>query len=179
MTIYPHSKYEALIEATVKQIKELSTLKGGEYAGDVDRLANFRRNGDALEVPMELVWAVYTAKHWDAIQQYVKDIHQGKDRPRLESIAGRADDLIVYLILFKAMLDERQGKPAKTEKITPWYHAGKLVIATTTFQELREGHTYEVEEVIVSNSPTKGGAILLRVSNISKPYKLVYFRAPA
>lgn len=107
MTTYSHERYHKLVSETVKNIEQLSTLKGGEYAGDVDRLANFRRNAANLDLNMEQVWAVYAAKHWDALSQYIKDLASGKSRQRLESIQGRADDLIVYLILFKAMCDER------------------------------------------------------------------------
>ena len=105
--IYTHGQYEELVKKTVSNIQELSTLKGGEYAGDEDRLANFRRNAAALGLNMETVWAVYAAKHWDAIMQYVRDIQSGKSRVRLEPISGRLDDLIVYCILMKAMCDER------------------------------------------------------------------------
>ena len=105
---YSHARYNKLVEDTFTQIKTLSALKGGEYAGDGDRLANFRRNGADQDLPMETIWRVYAAKHWDAIGQYCKDRLSGKERDRLESITGRADDLITYLILFKAMVDERE-----------------------------------------------------------------------
>lgn len=107
--MYSHERWEALLKATEAEIRKLATLKGGEYAGDCDRLANFRRNAERLGTSMELVWAVYAGKHWDAIQQYVQDLGAGKDRPRLEGLAGRADDLIVYAILFKAILEEREA----------------------------------------------------------------------
>ena len=105
--VFKHEDYDKIVQSTVESIRKLSLLKGGEYAGDVDRLANFRRNASSLGLEMEQVWAVYAAKHWDAVQQYVKDVGQGKTRERMESIQGRADDLIVYLILFKAMCTER------------------------------------------------------------------------
>jgi hypothetical protein len=105
---YSHERYNKLVEDTFTEIKKLSKLKGGEYAGDGDRLANFRRNGTDQDLPMETIWRVYAAKHWDAIGQYCKDRLKGKDRERIESITGRADDLITYLILFKAMVDERE-----------------------------------------------------------------------
>lgn len=105
--VYDHARYDELVKQTVDMIIQLGKEKGGEYAGDRDRLANFRRNGDALGLPMETIWRVYAGKHWDAVTQYIVDIQQGKTRPRMESIAGRVDDLIVYLILFKAMVDER------------------------------------------------------------------------
>ncbi len=105
---FSHEDFAILIKETIEEIKNLSTLKGGEYAGDIDRLANFRRNGEALGLPMEIVWAVYAAKHWDAVMQFIQDLNTGKERKRLEPIEGRVDDLLVYLILFKAMLQERR-----------------------------------------------------------------------
>ena len=105
---FPHDQYASLIEETVTKVKHLGKLKGGEYAGDDDRLANFRRNGEALGLPMEVIWHTYTAKHWDAVTQYIKDLVAGKSRERLEPISGRLDDIIVYCILFKAMLIERE-----------------------------------------------------------------------
>jgi hypothetical protein len=110
--MFTHKEYAQIVQTTIEQIERLGTLKGGEYAGDQDRLANFRRNALALGLPMESVWAVYAAKHWDAIQQYVQDLNAGVDRPRLESILGRADDLIVYLILFKCIFTERDRAEA-------------------------------------------------------------------
>lgn len=107
--IFSHERYNEIVDDVVNQIKELSEKKGGEYAGDVDRLANFRRNAKNLDLNMEDIWSVYAAKHWDAIQQYVKDLRSGKKRERLESISGRAHDLIVYLILFLAMVEERNN----------------------------------------------------------------------
>jgi hypothetical protein len=99
--------YDKIVAQTWETIVELGRKKGGEYSGDRDRLENFRRNGERLDLPMEVIWAVYAAKHWDAIMQYVADLRTGTNRPRMESISGRCDDLIVYLILFKAMLQER------------------------------------------------------------------------
>lgn len=107
MSNFSHARFEELLNSTVDMVRKLAEQKGGEYAGDTDRLANFRRNGAALGLEMEQIWAVYAGKHWDAVQQYIKDIGEKRQRPRMESIEGRVDDLIVYLVLFKAILDER------------------------------------------------------------------------
>src|SRR5574341_185071 len=104
---YPHARYDELLGKVQAQIESLSLHKGGEYAGDQYRLANFRRNARDSGVPAEVVWRIYAGKHWDAISQYIRDIADGKDRPRSEHIQGRAYDLIVYLILFLAMEDEK------------------------------------------------------------------------
>lgn len=106
--IYTPDDYEQMVNRTFEAITQLARLKGGEYSGDVDRLANFRRNAQALGLENETVWAVYAAKHWDAIMQYVKDLTTGQSRKRMEPITGRVDDLIVYLLLFKAMCEERE-----------------------------------------------------------------------
>lgn len=103
---YSTERFMQLQARTVESITQLSALKGGEYSGDDDRLANFRRNAAALGVNPETIWAVYAAKHWDAIMQYIKDLNELKSRKRIESLSGRVDDLIVYLLLFKAMLEE-------------------------------------------------------------------------
>ena len=109
MTEYSHKRYAYLLDFVGNEMAKLSRLKGGEYAGDDDRLANFRRNAAALGLPMESVWGVYCAKHWDAIMQYIKDENNGVKRERLEGLEGRAMDIIVYMTLFIAMLDEKHN----------------------------------------------------------------------
>lgn len=116
---FSQERWEQLLDETIRQIRSLSTIKGGEYAGDLDRLENFRRNAAAMDLTMEQVWRVYAGKHWDALTQWVKDRAAGIQRPRAESLLGRADDLIVYGILLKAMILESEDEPG----------SGKLEIA--------------------------------------------------
>lgn len=110
MPRYSLADYACLLDKTFSEVRDLAHVKGGEYSGREDRLANFRRNGAALGLPMETVWAVYAAKHWDAIMQFIADLQAGEDRPTAEPIEGRVLDLITYLTLFLAMLEERGGK---------------------------------------------------------------------
>lgn len=120
--MYSHSRWNEMIERTFDEIRKLATHKGAEYSGDEDRLLNFRRNGRDLDLPQEVIWRIYASKHWDALGQYVRDLQTGKERVRLESIGGRVDDLLVYLLLFKAMLEEREmsnfqsGRPIISEQ---------------------------------------------------------------
>lgn len=116
MTTFPIKRYDEIVEDAFNKIRKLGVDKGGEYAGDFDRLANFRRNGKNLGLPMETVWAVYAGKHWDALMQYIQDMNTGKSRPRTEPIAGRAHDLMVYLLLFLAMCEERNGPKTENDK---------------------------------------------------------------
>ena len=117
MTKFSHSDYTEMCEETFSRIRELAVKKGGEYSGDSDRLANFRRNAERLGIDKETVWAVYAAKHWDALMQYIQDERAEFERPRMESIDGRIDDLLVYLLLFKAMLVEKRRNVKTMPKI--------------------------------------------------------------
>lgn len=126
MKKFSHERYNELVSNTFDTIRELGRLKGGEYSGDVDRLANFRRNGEAQGLPMQAILGVYAAKHWDAIMQFIKDINTGTTRERMEPITGRVDDLIVYLLLFKAMCEEEAEPAAETVTWTPWGGRSKL-----------------------------------------------------
>ena len=128
---FSHADYDILVDQTVINLKKLSSLKGGEYAGDEDRLANFRRNGERLGLPMETIWAVYAAKHWDAIMQYVSDMQHGKSRERMESLANRLDDLIVYALLFKAMLIDRERPDGETAAARHGYDLKMPQVGTT------------------------------------------------
>jgi hypothetical protein len=108
MPTFPDDKYIQLMNDTFARMQELGTLKGGEYAHGDDRLDNFRRNAADCGVTMETCWRVYAGKHWDAISTYVRDIQVGHKRVVLETIDGRIDDLLVYLILLKCMVVERK-----------------------------------------------------------------------
>jgi len=104
---YLHEVFDKLMVKVFTDVTNQLRVKGGEYAGDTDRLANFRRNALAMGVPAEVIWGVYAGKHWDSIMQYVNDTAQNKTRTRAEPMCGRAHDLIAYLILFIAMEDEK------------------------------------------------------------------------
>ena len=128
MPTFSYKDYARLIDDTVENIRSLSTSKGGEYAGDQDRLANFRRNGVQLGLPMETIWAVYYNKHHDAVMQYIQDLNSGKDRVRLEPISGRIDDMLTYLILFKAMLVERSELKLSDDPLPSTSPSGNLFV---------------------------------------------------
>ncbi len=141
---FSHDRYNVLVKATFDKVTELSKLKGGEYSGDNDRLLNFRRNGDRLGLDMEVIWAVYAAKHWDALMQYIQDINTNTSRPRLESLESRCDDLIVYLLLFKAMLQES----AETARLVAYDEQSKqtgTTILSASKPDLRSPTAAEID----------------------------------
>ena len=101
--------FSKLVDGIVKDCHELLVVKGGEYAGSEDRLANFKR-GAALTgcTPLQCLF-IYMSKHYDAVATYVRDEAAGTTRPRSEAIDGRLNDLINYAILAQALVQEARG----------------------------------------------------------------------
>ena len=127
MTTFSHTQWDALLARSVDSIRALAETKGSEYAHGDDRLDNFRRAGAELGLPMEIVWRIYAGKHWDAITTYIRDIQNGTLRMRSEPIEGRIDDLIVYLLLLKAMVEEKkQGQEERQREQAPDLQANSL-----------------------------------------------------
>ena len=115
------SKFASIIEASIASMNSLATVKGGEYASDSDRLSNFREASRRLGLLPEEVLLVYLDKHYAALCNYVRDLKAGRNRPRSEPIEGRADDMILYIILFKALLAERTDvSEAANESSLQW-----------------------------------------------------------
>ena len=85
----------------------LRTTKGEEYCrGDADPLANFKRVAGGCGLTALQVWFVYASKQWDGIASFVKN---GKILSN-EDIEGRADDMQVYLDLFRGLVYEHKQK---------------------------------------------------------------------
>lgn len=100
--------FEIVFNQTVEEIRKLLVVKGGEYAGDTDRLSNFKRGAELVGVtPLQCLF-IYLSKHYDAISTYVRDDAEEVKRPRSEAITGRLDDMINYCILAKALIAEKE-----------------------------------------------------------------------
>lgn len=105
-------EFNLVVEETVNSLKELLRVKGGEYAGSEDRLANFKRGAALTGVTTLQVAFIYASKHYDGIASYVKD----PTRESSEPIEGRFDDLINYCILMKAVVREGKSVPKGAQK---------------------------------------------------------------
>lgn len=75
-----------------------------EYAHrEENAFANFERVGESLGMSRERVLMVYLLKHLDGISAYT----QGH-RSQREDVRGRINDAIVYLLLLRGMVDEKE-----------------------------------------------------------------------
>ena len=102
-------------EYTFEQCRNLLIKKGAEYAGNVDRYANFKRQADALGMTSFEIWAVYFNKHVDAINSAIK---RNPEMPTVlsEPLEGRIQDNINYLLLDLGMTIELAGRTMKSEE---------------------------------------------------------------
>jgi len=98
--------FTRLVEETFTETKQLLKVKGGEYAAEQDRLANFNRGALLTGMPRLSVAFVYLSKHYDAISREVQDRAAGITREKSESFEGRIHDLINYCLLLKAIIRE-------------------------------------------------------------------------
>jgi hypothetical protein len=101
-----NTDFNKLVEETISETARLLLIKGGEYAGSEDRLANFKRGGQLAGVTSLQTAFIYASKHYDALATFIRDNAGGKVRPRSEPIEGRLDDLINYCILIKGLVRE-------------------------------------------------------------------------
>lgn len=88
-----------------KVFKELhATREAGqkEYAHDNDNaLANFERTAKEVDTTREKVLWTFFLKHKDGVAAWIKG-----HRSQREDVRGRIKDMIVYLILLWAMVDD-------------------------------------------------------------------------
>ena len=110
LMIPPTSGYERKSRAAVADVMsrvfaECSALREAgqkEYAHDEDNaFANFERVAERLGISREMALLVYAEKYWDGIASYVKGHKSQRD-----SVKGRLNDMIVYLCLLRAMVEE-------------------------------------------------------------------------
>ena len=103
--------FALLVQETITSTARLLIIKGEEYAGSEDRLANFKR-GAALTgaTPLQVAF-IYASKHYDALATFCRKDARAQVQQLSEPIEGRLDDLINYCILMKALIVETTTQP--------------------------------------------------------------------
>tara|TARA_Y100000593_G_scaffold18631_1_gene37135 strand:+ start:7183 stop:7593 length:411 start_codon:yes stop_codon:yes gene_type:complete len=103
-------EYDALITAFRSTGDKQAQQKRIEYTesrGDEDVLANFKATATSLELEPIQVLGVFMQKHYSSIVNYIKT---GKSYSE-EDISSRIMDLIQYLELTYACINERDDTP--------------------------------------------------------------------
>jgi hypothetical protein len=103
-------QFRQTIDELHKRLVDLTASKGEEYKRREDnQFANFERGAAALGLTREQVLLVYASKHYDSIVTYVKDHASGRPAGNYaEPITGRIDDLILYMLLFRGMVEDAE-----------------------------------------------------------------------
>lgn len=99
-------EFDEVVNETTESIRKLLAVKGGEYAGKVDRLSNFKRGASLCSLQPLTVLFVYLSKHYDALASFVRKTEAGESIVLSEPIESRLDDIITYCILAKALIEE-------------------------------------------------------------------------
>lgn len=94
----------------LEEAASIMEAKGRDYrAGEIDLLANFRREAVRAGVTPLQVWLIYLNKHHSAICSYVRSGGQNESEP----IKGRFVDMLNYLYLGWLLVKETEaGKPS-------------------------------------------------------------------
>lgn len=101
-----NARFIDLINETFTTIKDLADTKGKEYTvGSADRLENFKGEATNCGITAYQIWSVYASKHYRSIQSYIRS---GGKVFSTEPIEGRIDDLILYLLLLKGLIEDHQ-----------------------------------------------------------------------
>ena len=115
-----NATFNKLVEAARIRQDGILKVKGHDYSGEVDRVANFKRVGENLGITPATALAVYMHKHWDSIMTFVRE-----GKVQSEPIVGRLDDMHNYLYLLEGLIKEetptvRPGPLQKTKVEPKW-----------------------------------------------------------
>ena len=100
-----HKQMAKVMENIMKQVGLMRDEGQKEYAhDDNDVFANFNRISHLLGVDRKKVLMTYMLKHVDGVAAYVKG-----HKSQREDVTGRITDIIVYLMLLWAMIEEEDG----------------------------------------------------------------------
>lgn len=108
-----NEKFNKIVEYVKETlITQTLIIKGNEYTRDGDRLSNFKRMAAALKCTPERALIGAAMKHFASIFDMVDDIDSGRIPELLASLDQwdeKLGDAINYLILLRALVEERNG----------------------------------------------------------------------
>lgn len=95
-----------IVQQQLRKTVDLLTVKGNEYAPDVDRLAAFKQAADLQQISVPEALGGMLAKHIVSIYQMLPDSSLYTSEKWDEKI----NDAINYLLLLKACILEDEGE---------------------------------------------------------------------
>ena len=96
---------QKIVQHQIDEVLKIRDAGQKEYARTEDNVfANFERVASYTGVSREAVLIVYLLKHIDGIMAYVNG-----HKSQREDVSGRITDAIVYLLLFRGMIEDGQN----------------------------------------------------------------------
>ena len=99
-------EFDKLLENRIMLLRRILSFKSSEYSRNNDKLHNFKRAGQMLNVSPEKALIGMKVKHDISILDIVNDIDNDK-LPSIELLQEKIGDSINYLILLEALIKER------------------------------------------------------------------------
>jgi len=101
-----NENFNKLTEACLEEIRETLSMKAGDYAGEIDRLQNFKDAEDMTGANAEYCLWMFVTKHLVALQDYILNI--GAIPRTEEQLLEKTGDIAVYLMpLLRGLLIDR------------------------------------------------------------------------
>ena len=108
--------FNKLTEACCEEIRETLSIKAGQYAGDFDRLQNFKNAADMTGFTPEQCLFGFVVKHIISLQDYVRKV--GDDNPSEEQLLEKTGDVAIYLLpLLRGLFVDRKLLPKYSARI--------------------------------------------------------------
>jgi len=95
------------LEKLFDSIRQKFQIKGDEYATQESVFANFNKGSRVTGLPPELVLDGYLTKHYVSYRDMLDTIYSG-NRPGAELIEEKLGDIILYFILQKIMMENKE-----------------------------------------------------------------------
>jgi len=96
--------FDEFFNVILNEVKSTRDDGQKEYAHDLENVfANFDRVAESLDITREKALMTYLLKHIDGVNAWIKG-----HKSQREDVTGRIKDLIVYLCLLWAMVEDRK-----------------------------------------------------------------------
>ena len=96
---------QKIVQSQLDEVLKIRDAGQKEYARTEDNVfANFERVAEYTGVSRESVLMVYLLKHIDGIMAHING-----HKSQREDVSGRITDAIVYLLLFRGMIEDGQN----------------------------------------------------------------------
>lgn len=101
--------FNKVVTTTLAKCERTLTTKAEEYAGEQDRLHNFKQAGHLQQTTPETALGGMLSKHIVSVFDMIRDVEAGQSHS-IEQWDEKLGDAINYLLLLKGLVIERESR---------------------------------------------------------------------